>query len=186
MPETKNIGRLEEDVADIMAIISGNSLAREGTLDEPVLELFNQRATDVNNGGMAVQVRTLLHAGWTVEMVANEALRDLSPKEEAEVLLAATCFRLFDRLPPYAQFRLDDARRLHPNVVFSVRARLRDPGERRCPARGEWYLSGAIPEAYEARGDMSDERHILDLALYTVQGGEFKLHTILPVLPPAG
>lgn len=36
-------------------------------------------------------------------------------------------------------------------------------GERRCPKRGEWYLSGAIAEAYRARNDLSAPYHIARL-----------------------
>lgn len=36
-------------------------------------------------------------------------------------------------------------------------------GEYRAVKAGEWYLSGAIVEAYQAIGDMSDVRHIVTL-----------------------
>lgn len=34
-------------------------------------------------------------------------------------------------------------------------------GEKRAPKAGEWYLSGAIPEAYRAPADLSDVFYIL-------------------------
>lgn len=36
-------------------------------------------------------------------------------------------------------------------------------GEFRAPRAGEWFLSGAIVEAYEAFSDMNDYRHIVEL-----------------------
>ena len=33
-------------------------------------------------------------------------------------------------------------------------------GEFRCPKKGEWYLSGAIIEAYHAPNDLTTEYHI--------------------------
>ncbi len=36
-------------------------------------------------------------------------------------------------------------------------------GEKRAPKKGEWYLSGAIPEAYRAPNDLSTAYHILAL-----------------------
>lgn len=36
-------------------------------------------------------------------------------------------------------------------------------GEERCPKKGEWFVSGAIPEAYRAPNDLSQEYHIAKL-----------------------
>lgn len=36
-------------------------------------------------------------------------------------------------------------------------------GERRAPKAGEWYLSGAVIEAYQAPNDLSQEFHIAKL-----------------------
>ncbi|HUS98156.1 MAG TPA: hypothetical protein VMX97_15625, partial [Hyphomicrobiaceae bacterium] len=36
-------------------------------------------------------------------------------------------------------------------------------GERRPPSKGEWYLSGAIAEAYRAPNDFSSPYHIAKL-----------------------
>lgn len=38
-------------------------------------------------------------------------------------------------------------------------------GEFREPKAGEWYLSGAIPEAYRAPNDLTSKYHILKLVL---------------------
>ena len=38
--------------------------------------------------------------------------------------------------------------------------RVRYTGEKRCPKKGEWYISGAIPEGYLAPNDLSDPYHI--------------------------
>jgi len=36
-------------------------------------------------------------------------------------------------------------------------------GEKRCPKKGEWYLSGAIPAAYQAPNDLSTEYCLCEL-----------------------
>ena len=41
--------------------------------------------------------------------------------------------------------------------------RARATGEQRPPRRGEWYLSGAIVEAYRARNDLTQTFHIATL-----------------------
>ncbi len=38
-------------------------------------------------------------------------------------------------------------------------------GEKRCPKKGEWYLSGAIVEAYRAPNDLTTPYHIAKLIL---------------------
>jgi len=38
-------------------------------------------------------------------------------------------------------------------------------GEKRPPRRGEWYLSGAIPQGYRAPNDLSTRYAILELAI---------------------
>lgn len=43
-----------------------------------------------------------------------------------------------------------------PNDIRFIRT-----GEKRCPKKGEYYLSGAIPEGYKAHNDMKDVRYIL-------------------------
>lgn len=42
-------------------------------------------------------------------------------------------------------------------------------GEFRNPKRGEWYLSGAIPEGYKAQNDLSSPFHILKLVKVEVR-----------------
>jgi hypothetical protein len=39
--------------------------------------------------------------------------------------------------------------------------RFRRTGEFRTPKKGEWYLSGAIPAAYEAHADFDTEYYIV-------------------------
>jgi hypothetical protein len=36
-------------------------------------------------------------------------------------------------------------------------------GEKRAPKKGEWYLSGAIPEGYKAHNDLDTPYHICRL-----------------------
>ncbi len=37
--------------------------------------------------------------------------------------------------------------------------------EYRCPKKGEWYISGAIPQAYRAENDLSMKANIAKLVL---------------------
>ena len=55
-------------------------------------------------------------------------------------------------------------------------------GEKRPPSKGEWYLSGAIPAAYRAPTDLSEEYYIAipisDPPKEIIQGGFiYKLYT---------
>lgn len=52
--------------------------------------------------------------------------------------------------------RLNFSTNISPRDVEAVRT-----GEFREPKAGEWYLSGAIPTAYRARGDCGDKFHIM-------------------------
>lgn len=38
-------------------------------------------------------------------------------------------------------------------------------GEFRNPKKGEWYLSGSIIEAYQAKNDMTNQYHIAQLCM---------------------
>lgn len=38
-------------------------------------------------------------------------------------------------------------------------------GKKRCPKRGEWFLSGAIIEAYRAPNDLNQQYHIAELVI---------------------
>ena len=51
------------------------------------------------------------------------------------------------------------------HLPYSVRRDVRAirTGEFRCPKKGEWYVSGAVPEAYMAPNDLSMEFHIAKL-----------------------
>ncbi len=49
-------------------------------------------------------------------------------------------------------------------VAGSFRRKLVKPtGEKRCPRKGEWFLSGAIIEGYLAVNDLSTVYHIAKL-----------------------
>lgn len=43
-------------------------------------------------------------------------------------------------------------------------------GEKRCPKAGEWYLSGAVCEAYRAAEDMNSEYYIARLVKVEEEG----------------
>jgi len=43
--------------------------------------------------------------------------------------------------------------------------RARPTGEFRAPKKGEWYLSGAIVEGYQAKGDFTGDYHIAEIVL---------------------
>ncbi len=47
-------------------------------------------------------------------------------------------------------------------IVGLVGPTVKMTGEFRAPKRGEFYLSGAIPEAYEAPNDLSQEFYIME------------------------
>jgi hypothetical protein len=49
------------------------------------------------------------------------------------------------------------------NTQANTRARW--TGEVRCPRKGEWYLSGAVVEAYRAPSDLSMGFHIARLVV---------------------
>ena len=48
-------------------------------------------------------------------------------------------------------------------------------GERRRPKRGEWYLSGAIIEAYQTPSDMPDEHPIAKIVRVAPLAAQFKI-----------
>lgn len=48
-------------------------------------------------------------------------------------------------------------------------------GEKRPPKKGEWYLSGAIPECYRAPNDLSTPFHIIQLV-------RVKTHTVTEII----
>jgi len=52
-------------------------------------------------------------------------------------------------------------------------------GEFRTPKRDEWYLSGAIPEAYKAANDLGSKFHILKLV--KVQRETIVVEKVLPL-----
>ncbi len=58
----------------------------------------------------------------------------------------------------------DKAQLFLPTCHISPReVRAQWTGEKRCPKRGEWFLSGSIIEAYRAPNDLSTPYHIAKL-----------------------
>ncbi len=57
----------------------------------------------------------------------------------------------FDKLYPVGGWTLPPNKRVRPT------------GEFRCPRKGEWFLSGAIVEGYQAKADMSAAFYIGEL-----------------------
>lgn len=58
--------------------------------------------------------------------------------------------------------------------------RARYTGEKRCPKRGEWFLSGSKIEAYYAPNDLTQVYHIAELVLIQ----ERIVEDVLKVLTP--
>lgn len=50
-------------------------------------------------------------------------------------------------------------------LTDKVGVRAMATGEKRPPRKGEWYLSGAIVEAYRASNDLTSEFHIAKLVV---------------------
>lgn len=48
-------------------------------------------------------------------------------------------------------------------MVLPIQGKL--TGEFRCPKKGDWYLSGAIPAVYRAPNDLSTKYHICKLII---------------------
>jgi len=49
------------------------------------------------------------------------------------------------------------------NAIMAINSR-----QRRCPKKGEWYLSGALPKAYRSPNDLSTEYWIATLVKVNV------------------
>lgn len=68
-----------------------------------------------------------------------------------------------------ADYPVEVTRQLAPTVqtggAYSLhgRVRARWTGEKRAPKKGEWYLSGAVIEAYRAPNDLTTAYHIAEL-----------------------
>lgn len=58
---------------------------------------------------------------------------------------------------------LDRAKGIYPAIGAGPGYMVVPTGEFRCPRKGEWYLSGAVIEGYEAPNDLSQEYHIAKL-----------------------
>lgn len=63
---------------------------------------------------------------------------------------------------PLADYHFMQFNNIKPEGYF-IRARAK--GEKRNPLKGEWYLSGAIIEAYQAKSDMTTPFHIAEIVL---------------------
>ena len=65
-----------------------------------------------------------------------------------------------DRIPMQEaeELGLDKSRGMYSCDVMAVKT-----GEFREPKSGEWYLSGAIPEAYKTRNQLSTKYHIMKI-----------------------
>lgn len=71
----------------------------------------------------------------------------------------------------------------HPKLnVPSLRIMAVFTGEKRRPKKGEWYLSGAVVEAYRAPNDLPTEFHIAKLVL--VEEQLILKRTLLASSPP--
>jgi hypothetical protein len=105
--------------------------------------------------------------------------------EHAETLRRGQLYPLADRLPPEIQAQVRSRRRMVqlPSLGYigagnPVRARW--TGEKRPPRAGEWYLSGAVIEAYRAPNDLSTPFHIAEL----VETEEVTTTRVVQVLAP--
>lgn len=56
---------------------------------------------------------------------------------------------------------------LRESPIMPQNLRARWTGEKRCPRKGEWYLSGAIIGAYKARADLTTKFHIAEIVEVT-------------------
>jgi hypothetical protein len=70
---------------------------------------------------------------------------------------ASQFFPLADR-PTLAELKTIGAVSFHPHAIMAVYT-----GEKRCPKKGEWYLSGAIVQAWRAFDDLMSPYHIARL-----------------------
>ncbi len=61
--------------------------------------------------------------------------------------------------------------------------RARYTGEKRSPQKGEWYISGAIPEAYEAKNDLTNVYHIAEIVLCNVKTVTYEEVEVMEVIP---
>jgi len=57
----------------------------------------------------------------------------------------------------------------HPENFRHHNIKAKWNGEKRQPKKGEWYLSGAIIEAYQAKNDLSSVFHIATLCQVVTQ-----------------
>jgi len=77
-----------------------------------------------------------------------------------------------DQLFPLVDYYLGDKRfrmKEHGGTISQSLLRVKPTGEFRCPKQGEWYISGAIPEAYKAPNDLGIKFHIAKIVLISTQ-----------------
>lgn len=72
-------------------------------------------------------------------------------------------YRIADRPTVSECVALDVRRPRIPQGTHPIRAI--STGEFRCPKKGEWYLSGAVVEAYRASWDLGSAYHIATLVV---------------------
>lgn len=96
-----------------------------------------------------------------------------------------TLYPLVDMVP-YSQLSLLGLNLVPGDVSFEEllrlqgRVRARWAGEVRPPRKGEWFLSGALVEAYLAREDMTVPAHIANLVLVEKQTSHMVREVIIP------
>lgn len=59
------------------------------------------------------------------------------------------------------KFKAGEAMKVYPTIQRGKRTFWVKTGEFREPKKGEFYLSGAIPEVYDAPNDLSTKYHIM-------------------------
>lgn len=75
-------------------------------------------------------------------------------------------YPVMDRVPYEQREKLGLSRGGYPLATTNLpcqNVHAQYTGEKRCPKKGEWYLSGSIVEAYLAPNDLSTEFHIAKL-----------------------
>lgn len=95
---------------------------------------------------------------------------------ESEKLRRDGLYPLRDMVPLWAKQQVSDPSL--QGLANIIRARW--TGERRAPKKDEWYLSGAVIEAYCAPNDLTMEFHIAEL-VETRQGPRVVIKALSPI-----
>lgn len=70
----------------------------------------------------------------------------------------------FEKLYPLGDYHPKASHRPFASVgMYAKNVMAVNSGIKRCPKRGEWYLSGAIVTAYRAPNDLSSEYYIAEI-----------------------